>query len=380
MLTSALSPRASVAESATTVPPTASLRGTDDLTGPNSTAPLPCLPSPMSAYSHHSHSSASEPVEGELDMAEPGGCGGEPGAEEWTEGPGAASASPHQPQHQQQLAHNMQQMHIAQQQQQQYSQHVPSSASASAASASAASSSSRAPRPGSVGLQDFLLTPALNSLLARFLATRDLFFLQFLNRSCFTLLNSNAQLLREYYCFARLDSFIPFMVDDAFLAAFLTPTYLALADGSTAVRNTYSMHIRHLHLNFCTRISNKSMASIATHIGPRLLSINLEGGGRSRVNETGMRTLFGACTNLTSVNLNGQCRHCVLARSRKCEHASFAVGPAVLLTVSALFCLLVVLRTHRLLPIEHGRYDRQFDSKLCALAHGAVIEWMRAAE
>ena len=276
-------------------------------------------------------------------MSEPGGC--EPGAsgaaaEEWNEGPGSAS-SPHHHQHhqQQQLAQNMQQMHIAQQQQQQHSAHVPS------ASVAASAASPSRPSPSRLSLQDFLLTPALNSLLARFLATRDLFFLQFLNRSCFTLLNSNAQLLREYYAEARLDSFIPFMVDDAFLAAFLTPTYLALADGSTAVRNTYSMHIRHMHLNFCTRISNKSLGSIAQHIGPRLLSINLEGGGRSRINETGMRTLFGACTNLTAVNLNGKWTpHGMLgARSCKASMQACSTGPACLLRRLAERLYLLVL-------------------------------------
>jgi len=71
------------------------------------------------------------------------------------------------------------------------------------------------------------------------------------------------------------------------------------------VRNTYSMHIRHLRLAFCTRISDRSLHVVAKHIGQRLLSINLEGGGRSRVTEQGVHTLFANCNRLQSVNLNG---------------------------------------------------------------------------
>ena len=154
-------------------------------------------------------------------------------------------------------------------------------------------------------LYHFLLVTPLNTLLSGFLPTRDLFFLQFLNRATFTLLNSNALLLKVYYASTRLSSFIPFMVDDSFISAFLTPSYLDLPDGSRAVRNTYSMHIQHLYLNFCTRISNRSLQSIALNIGANLLTLNLEGGGRSRINEVGMRGLFAACTNLTQLDLSG---------------------------------------------------------------------------
>ena len=85
------------------------------------------------------------------------------------------------------------------------------SASASAAvavAATAAASASARPHPAPLAaptLYAFLLNTPLNSILAGFLATRDLFFLQFLNRNCFTLLNSNAALLQQYYTTARLD-------------------------------------------------------------------------------------------------------------------------------------------------------------------------------
>lgn len=81
------------------------------------------------------------------------------------------------------------------------------SAVAVAAAATAASASAR-PHPAPLAaptLYAFLLNTPLNSILAGFLATRDLFFLQFLNRNCFTLLNSNAALLQQYYTTARLD-------------------------------------------------------------------------------------------------------------------------------------------------------------------------------
>jgi hypothetical protein len=47
------------------------------------------------------------------------------------------------------------------------------------------------------------------------------------------------------------------------------------------------------------------MQLVAQHIGQRLLSINIEGGGRSRVTEQGMQVLFANCNKLQSVNLNG---------------------------------------------------------------------------
>jgi hypothetical protein len=65
------------------------------------------------------------------------------------------------------------------------------------------------------------------------------------------------------------------------------------------------MHIRHMRLAFCTRISDRAMQLVAQHIGQRLLSINIEGGGRSRVTEQGMQVLFANCNKLQSVNLNG---------------------------------------------------------------------------
>ena len=151
----------------------------------------------------------------------------------------------------------------------------------------------------------FLLNTSLNTMLASYLSTRDLFFLQFLNRDIFTLCNSNGHLLQVYYSSCHLDSFIPFMVDDAFLQAFLTPSYLDLPDGSKAVRNTYSMHIKHLYLNYCSRISNHALSCISNFVGSNLLTLNLEGGGRSRINEHGIRQLFQACFNLTDLNLNG---------------------------------------------------------------------------